>query len=36
VEFIGRNPNGAWGWLAHETGQPIAAAIAELLVPKCP
>lgn len=26
------NPNGQWLWLEHETGLPIAAALADLLV----
>lgn len=28
------NPNGQWGWIEHETGLPIAAAIADLLTGK--
>jgi ATP-grasp ribosomal peptide maturase len=29
--FLECGPNAQWGWIAHETGLPIAAAIAELL-----
>lgn len=30
--FLECNPNGQWGWLEEETGAPIAAAIADLLL----
>lgn len=30
--FLECNPNGQWGWIEHETGLPIAAAIADLLI----
>ncbi|NUS71866.1 MAG: ATP-grasp ribosomal peptide maturase [Corynebacteriales bacterium] len=33
--FLEVNPNGQWGWIAHETGAPIASAIADLLEDPC-
>lgn len=29
--FLEANPNGQWAWIEHETGLPIAAAIADAL-----
>jgi hypothetical protein len=31
VYWLELNPNGQWGWLAHETGLPMAEAFADLL-----
>jgi glutathione synthase/RimK-type ligase-like ATP-grasp enzyme len=30
--FLEINPNGQWGWIENETGQPISRAIADALV----
>jgi D-alanine-D-alanine ligase-like ATP-grasp enzyme len=33
--FLEANPNGQWAWIEHETGLPIAAAIADALEGSC-
>lgn len=33
--FLECGPNAQWGWIEHETGLPIAAAIADLLTGRC-
>ncbi|MGH3815761.1 MAG: hypothetical protein ACRDUV_25485 [Pseudonocardiaceae bacterium] len=30
-QFIEINPNGQWGWIEHQTGQPISRALATAL-----